>query len=113
MGLLLTAYVFMSLVFAVTGGWKSGAAVGFYTLATAALFMLSGGRLKQIVQARLVRSRTSRGHGELVIAGVILAIAAAGLAQWLSSGFSVQIAGYGFAGWIWGWLGFVIALLVF
>jgi hypothetical protein len=47
----------------------------------------------------------------MVIAGLVLAIAAAAVGQWLSSGFSIQVARFGFAGWVWGWLGFIVVVV--
>lgn len=104
------AYLIATIVFAVTGALAAGIGVGFYTVATSMLFIMAGGRVRQLLRERYSKSITTRDRQA---AGYILAVLLASLAAWLSAGFSVYIAGHVFFGWEWGVLGCVIAFATF
>jgi len=110
-GMVASIYIVISLIFAVTGGFKAGLGVALCTLATSALCFMPGARLKQLVW----RDAPGQERGpELnrTIGGIVIAVCALALGQWLSTGFSISLLGLRFGGWLWGWFGFALALVI-
>jgi hypothetical protein len=66
-------------------------------MATSLLFLVAGGGLKASLWW---------GDKAQKIGGAVVAVLLAAFAQWLASGFSVQLFGHPLSGGLWGWIGF-------
>jgi hypothetical protein len=75
---------------------------GIYTITASFLFLVAGGGLKASLWW---------GGKAQKIGGSIAALLLVALAQWLSSGFSVQFFGHHFSGGLWGWIGFAVCFV--
>jgi hypothetical protein len=95
-------YLIASLAIAGSAAFNVGWWPGLYTIATSFLFLVAGGGLKASLWW---------GDKAQKIGGSVVAVLLAALAQWLSSGFSVQLFGHPLSGGLWGWVGFTVCFI--
>jgi hypothetical protein len=95
-------YVIASLTIAGSAALNAGLGPAAYAITTSFLFLMAGGGWK----ASLLWGDKAQKIGGSVVAVLIVA-----LAQWLSSGFSVDLFGHALSGAAWGWIGFVICFV--
>jgi hypothetical protein len=96
------AYLVMSIVIAGSAGLKVGLSVGLYAIATSSLALIAGGGMKASLWW---------GDKAQKVGGSVIAFALMALAQWLFSGFTVQLFGHFLSGGQWAWIGFVICFV--
>jgi hypothetical protein len=95
-------YLIASLAIAGSAAYHVGWSTGLLTIAASSLFLVAGGGLKASLWW---------GDKAQKIGGSVVAVLLAALAQWLSSGFSVQLFGQPLSGELWGWIGFAVCFV--
>jgi hypothetical protein len=108
---LLRAYMLTTVVVAATDAAHGGIAIALCTIGTSSLFGVAGGSLSRIFGD--ARTETPGRSKDMMIGGIVSAVLTVALAQWLSSGFFVEVFQFRLPGWAWGWLGFIIAGIVY
>lgn len=95
-------YLIASLAIAGSAAYHVGWSTGLLAIAASSLFLVAGGGLK---------ASFWWGDKAQKIGGSVVAVLLAALAQWLSSGFSVQLFGQPLSGGLWGWIGFAVCFV--
>jgi hypothetical protein len=95
-------YLIASLAIAGSAAYHVGWSTGLLAIAASSLFLVAGGGLKASLWW---------GDKAQKIGGSVVAVLLAALAQWLSSGFSVQLFGQSLSGGLWGWIGFAVCFV--
>jgi hypothetical protein len=95
-------YLIMSVTIAGSATYHVGWSAGLRAIAVSFLFLVAGGGLKASLWW---------GDKAQKIGGCVVAVLLAALAQWLSSGFSVQLFGHPLSGRLWGWIGFAVCFV--
>ena len=90
-------YMNASLVVAILAGLNAGWIAGCSAFGASALSMIAGMRLKNVLNTK-PQTRVDR---DLKFGAIITAVAALGIAYWLSSKFSVQLFGHVVDGVVW------------
>jgi hypothetical protein len=108
---LLSGYVIMSLVVAVSAFSHAGWTAALSAVVTSLLLLITGARLRQIIfyetDWKNLRGRTF----DMATGGIVASLFFIGFAQWLSTKFSVHFFDYTLDGWEWGWMGFAIGFI--
>jgi hypothetical protein len=95
-------YLVASVTIAGSAAFNAGWTRALYVITTSSLFLVAGGGLKASLWW---------GDKGQKVGGSIVAFLLVGLAQWLSTGFSVQLFGYHLSGELWGWIGFAVCFV--
>ena len=95
-------YWLFSIVIVITAFNAAGLSPGLSASGTSILSFFAGGGLKGSLYGTLGQK----------LAGGSIALVLMGVAHWLGAGFSVHIFGIDLTGTEWGWIGFIICLLL-
>jgi len=95
-------YWLFSIIVVVTAFNAAGLSAGLSAFGTSILSFFAGGGLKGSLYGT---------RGQKVV-GAMAALVFMSIAHWLGAGFSVHIFGIDLTGTEWGWIGFVICLLL-